>query len=175
MFSSKFIPLALSTAALIGSIARAEVSPVSMRVEQVSGSKPEKYSTTQKRSLKIHLTNGSAQDLTGLKVKYYFFAKEVKEKDITVKDKGEKSADVKARATEVVETPVVTATSVEGHSEGSNGGWKGSSGGRSSGHKVEASGEKIVGYGAQLYSGDKLLTEYFSEPSLKTKVDAPAK
>jgi hypothetical protein len=159
-----FLPLTVAALAFCAPAIHAEVSPISMRIEQVSGSKPEKYSTTQKRSLKVHLTNGSGQDQTGLKVKYYYFAKDVKDKDITVKDKGEKTADVKARSTEVVEVPSITATFVEAHTEGGKGG-KG-------GKKVEASGDKIVGYGAQVYSGDKMLTEYFSEPSLKTKLDA---
>lgn len=151
----------------------AEVSPVSLRVEQVSSSQPEKHATTQKRSLKIFLSNGTGQDQTGLKVKYYYFAKDVKDKDVMVKDSGEKSADVKARATEVIETPVVTATSTEAHQEGNgrqnrNGTFKG-------GKKVEASGDKIVGYGVQVFSGEKLLTEYFSAPSLKANVAGGAR
>lgn len=137
----------------------AQVSPVSMRVEQVSKTETDKYKHTQKRSLKILLTNASPQERAGLTVRYYFFGKGVGDNDIIVMDKGEKQASVGSNKTEVIETPAVTKTALEAHSEKGAGG-KG-------GKKVEASGEKLVGYGAQLYEGDKLLTEYFSGPSYK--------
>ncbi|RYD81930.1 MAG: hypothetical protein EOP84_10235 [Verrucomicrobiaceae bacterium] len=153
-------------------LASAQVSPVSMRVEQVNSSDRDKHTTVQKRSLKVHLSNSSGQDQTGLRVKYYYFTKDVKDKDVIVKESGEKSADVKARATEIAETPVVKSSFTDDHFEG--GGRNNNKGGRNNnfkaGKKVAASGDKIVGYGVQLYSGDKMIAEQFSGPSLKALV-----
>lgn len=149
--------------------ASAAVSPVTIRVEAVSSTDPEKYTTVQKRSLKVHLTNGSGTDITGMKLKYYYFTKDVKDREIVVKQDGEKAADVKARTTEIVETPVIRASSTEAHSTGGNKGNNRNKQNRSK--KVAASGERIVGHGVRLFSSDgQLMTEYFSEPSLKTLV-----
>jgi hypothetical protein len=148
--------------------AHAAVSPVTIRVEAVSSTDPEKFTTVQKRSLKVYLTNGSGQDITGMKLKYYYFTKDVKDREVVVKEDGEKAADVKARTTEIIETPVIRASSTEAHSTGGN---KGNRNKQNQSKKVPAGGERIVGHGAQLFSSDgKLMTEYFSEPSLKTLV-----
>src|SRR4029453_15945282 len=128
---------------VLAPVAFAQVSPVSMRVEQVSKTENDKYKHTQKRSLKISLTNASQQERAGLTVRYYFFGKSVGDNDVIVMDKGEKQARVGWTKTEIIETPAVTKTAVEAHSEKGAGG--------KAGKKVEASGEKLVGYGAQLY------------------------
>lgn len=141
--------------------ARAEISPISIRVEQVAGHSAGKVEHEQKRSLKVHLTNGSAADLAGLKVKYFYFGKDVKTGDVSIVDKGERGADVKAHRTELVETPTFTAKFTDDHSEKS---------GKSTYKKIEGEGTKLVGHAVQVFSGDKLLAEFFSEASLKAKL-----
>jgi hypothetical protein len=64
-----------------------------MRIEQVSKTETDKYKHTQKRSLKILLTNASPQERSGLTVRYYFFGKGVGDNDIIVMDKGEKAGE----------------------------------------------------------------------------------
>lgn len=172
-----FLPVAfLLTILSLTPLASAQVSPVRMRVEQVNSTDRDKHTTQQKRSLKVHLSNGSGQDQMGLKLKYYYFAKNVKDRDVIIKESGEKGADVKARSTEIVETPVVKTSFTDDHFEGGNNNNRGGRGGFRGGKKVEASGDKMVGYGVQLYSADnKLLAEQFSAPSLKAQVSGGAK
>ncbi|MDQ3621973.1 MAG: hypothetical protein M3463_05720 [Verrucomicrobiota bacterium] len=131
--------------------AQAQVSPVTMRIEQVTKTDNDKYTHKQSKSLKIFLNNGSSADKTGLLVRYYFFGKGVTDREIVVVDKGEKTADIKARKTEIIETPTVSKTWVEEHFQKKK--------------KVEASGEKLVGYGAQVFEEERLLAQYYSEPS----------
>jgi hypothetical protein len=172
MFPPKLIvaTLAVAFTAITLPSLQAQVSPVSMRVEQVNATDPEKHTTTQRRSLKVHLSNSSGQDFTGLRVKYYYFTKDVKDRDVVMKETGEKTADVPARKTEIVETPVIKATFTDAHSSGGGGNKGNNRNDRNQSKRVPASGEKVVGYGVQLYQGDKMLTEYFSQPSLKTMV-----
>ena len=140
-------------------VASAQVSPVSMRVEQVTKTDNDKHKHVQKRSLKVHLTNASQQAREGLTLRYYFFGKAVGDNDVILLEKGERSATVASNKTEIVETPIVTKTYEDAHFEG---GGKGKSG-----EKVKASGEKLVGYGVQLFEGEKMLTEQFSQASYK--------
>ena len=158
MKSLAFLPALLALAFA----AHAEVSPLRMRVEQVNKTDTEKSAKTQKRSLKVTVSNSAKQDFSGLKLKYTTFVRDMKNKDLLILDEGEKSADVKAMGNEIVETPTVTASSVEEHYEGKMG-----KGGKSSGKKVPASGYKMYGYGVQLFEGGKLVAEEFNPPSLK--------
>jgi hypothetical protein len=146
-------------------VANAQVSPVSVRVEQVAKSESEKFSRTQKRSLKISVSNAAAEDKT-LQVKFYFFGKETGENDLLLLEKGERTATVPARQTVTVETPTVSRRSVEEHYAGKGGG----QGGAKLGKKVAASGQRIVGHGAQVFEGGKVVAEYFSQPDFKAKV-----
>jgi uncharacterized protein YcfL len=139
----------------------AEISPVSLEVSQVSADKRTRTEESQEKSLKVQLTNSSAQDVS-VKVKYYFFAKDVKGKEVTILKDGEKPATVKPHSTETVQTETVTAKLTAKHMEGGKGG--------RGGKEMPAAGQKIVGYGVQVRQDGKVLTDYFSEPSLKTNV-----
>ena len=158
--------------------ARAEVSPISIRVEQTSGVDREKFTKTQEKVLKIFLTNGSTADVNNLSVKYYFFGHGVKDHEAGILDKGERAVSVKAHTTETVETPAAKASATDAHVERGKGGFKSSNkkgSGFNSGKKVAASGERLTGYGVQVFDGSKLLADYFSEPSLKGKVGGDRK
>ena len=154
--------LIITTLCAISVLGRAEVSPISIRVEQVTGVDREKFKKTQEKSLKIFVSNGSAADMNNLTVKYYFFGHDVRDHEAEILEKGERTASVKARAMEIVETPAAKASATEAHSV------KGK--GKGGGKKVAASGEKLTGYGVRVFSGEKMLAEYFSEPSLKGKL-----
>ena len=163
----------LAALCAISGIVRAEISPVMLRVEQVTSVDHAKFKKTQEKSLKIFISNTSTSDLGNLKVKYYFFGHGVKEHESEVVDKGEKTASVKARETVTVESEDAKATAVEQHYVATRGGLKSSSkkgSGFNKGKQVAASGEKLTGYGVQVLSDGKVIADYFSEPSLKEKV-----
>ena len=145
--------------------AHAQVSPVSVRVEQLLKSDTNKFAHIQKRSLRIAVRNASDTDKTGLKVKYYVFGKDAGESAMMLLEKGERIASVPARQTVIVETPTVTRRSVEEHYDTKKKGQRGRVA-----RKVEASGQRLSGYGTQVFEGDKVVAEFFSEPSFKAKV-----
>ena len=166
-----FLALVFVSAAALAS--GAEISPISLRVEQVSKDQHNNFTHKQEKSLKVALTNSSAQDLNAVKIKYFYFARNVKTRDVIVSAKGEVSADVKSHATATFETPGVTMSYTEEHTEGNpfankNGNNK-TNGGMAKTKKVEASGKRFDGYGVQVFNGGALAGEYFSEPSLKAK------
>jgi hypothetical protein len=161
--------------AILGALlttARPEVSPFSVRVEQVTSTDAERFKKTQEKKLKIFVSNNSSAD-ANLTLKYYFFGHGAKDREMDVLEKGEKTALVKSHATEVVETPATKATFGEEHYEtkkGGGGGNRGRGGGMQLGKKIQASGNKLTGYGVQILNGGMVVAEYFSEPSLKAEV-----
>ena len=157
----------LSLFSLGASLHALDVSPISIQVDQASDDKHGRYDETQKKSLHVTLTNSSAQDLS-VKMKYYIFAKDIKGKDVVVLKDGEQDTTVKAHATETVNTPEITAKSNEKHLQGAALASRGHA--AKTGKEVEAGGQKIVGYGVQIIQGGKVITDYFSEPSLKANV-----
>ena len=85
----------------------AEVSPIRLRVEQVSKDTHGKFDHKQEKSLKVELSNSSADELGGVKVSYFYFAREVKSGDLAQVGKGEMTAQVKAHGSTMLETPGV--------------------------------------------------------------------
>jgi hypothetical protein len=156
----------------------AQRSSITIRVEQVTGNESDKSRHTQKRSLRVYVANGGTADASGLVVKYFHFGRDLKDRDASVVDKGEKGVSVKSHATEVVETPAATSVYTEEHGQREGGrkndNAKSNRGNRSGQNvrykKVEASGTKLTGYAVQVYSGTSLVAEYYSEPSLKEKL-----
>ena len=163
----------LSAAALLSlfaPLALAEPSGLSVRVEQATSVDAARFKKTQEKSLKIFLTNGSSADMEKLKVKYYFFGHGTKDNEAEVLDSGVRGASVKAHATETVETPAAKATMTEEHYDSKQTRATRNQPSRVQlGKKIGASGEKFTGYGVRVYEGEKVLAEYFSEPSLAEK------
>ena len=154
-----------------GTASALEVSPISVRVEQVAKSDHEKFAHTQKKSLKVFLTNGSDRDYTALRVKYFFFARDLKDGELSLYEKGEQKTDVAAHATVVVETPAATARYTEEHTQGNPFGGKGRKGaGGKKAKTIPARGQRVVGHAVQIFTGGKLIGEVYSEPSLKAKI-----
>src|SRR5688572_23028137 len=156
-----------------GAASGIEVSPIRVRVEQVAKGDHQKFAHTQERSLKVFLTNGSDRDYTGLRVKYFFFARDLKDGELSLYEKGEQKTDVAAHATVVVETPATTARYTEEHTQGKPFGGKGKTGAGGKGKKakiIPARGQRVVGHAVQIFTGGKLIGEVYSEPSLKAKI-----
>lgn len=150
----------------------AEVSPIRMRVEQVSKDQHATFTHKQGKSLKIELSNGSAQDVKGLKVKYAYFARNVKTSDMVEVRQGELSADVKAHGSVTIEAPAVSVAYTDEHAEGNPFNNRGQSGkNRGMGHvkTVPSSGQRYVGYRVEVFSDGARIAESSSEPSLKAK------
>ena len=158
--------------------AHAEVSPIHMDVEQTQKTEPKGKATTkggpppsekvQSRSLAIRLLNNSNESFDGLVVKYWFFGHEMTGHEIKALKNGERKASLGPRGKETVESAPESSTYVEAHTEAGKG--KGAKA-----TKVPASGEKITGYAVQVLNGEKIMAEYYSEPSLKQKLAEPAK
>lgn len=148
----------------------AEVSPIRLRVEQVSKDQHTAFTHKQAKSLKVELSNSSAQDVNGLKVKYAYFARSVKTNDVAEVRQGEMSAAVKAHGSVTVEVPGVSVAYTEEHVEGNpfaNRGQSGKNRGAAHVKTVAASGQRFVGYRVQIFSAGAPVAEYSSEPSLK--------
>lgn len=133
------------------------MSPFRLRVEQTTKSDNDKFSKKQQRSLKIFVSN-SSKEQAELLAKYVFFGRELKGSDVVKIDEGEKAVSVAPLATAMVESGIASTSYQEQHSTG---------GGNRAGKKVEATGHKFLGFGVQLYQGDKMVAEYYDPPSGK--------
>jgi hypothetical protein len=155
-----------------------DVSPISVRVEQTSGNSSNRAKHTQSKALKAYISNAATKDSPGLRVKYFYFGKSLKTGEISIIRQGEEKVDVKGNGTATVEAPEVEAVYNEEHGKRVDGkGGRGAPSGNVSGNqnnvrykKVEAGGTKLTGYGVQVYSGNQVVAETFSEPSLKVLV-----
>jgi len=128
-------------------------SAIEARVEQVSKMTVPKgaASRTQTRFLKVFLSNAS-HDEVSLKIKYAFFGHGVKDHDDFVVTEGEKDATVKPAGITEEDTPSATATETRAIK------------------KTPASGTVIVGYGVQVFLGDKMVAESYEPSSLKSQM-----
>jgi hypothetical protein len=155
-----------------------EVSPITVRVEQTSGNASSGFRHTQRKALKVYVSNTATSDSPGLRVKFFYFGKSLKAGDTTILQQGERKADVKTHATVTVETPEIESVYTEEHGQPvDRKGGRGAPRGNYLGHQkivryktVEATGRKVTGYGVQVFSGNLLVAEAFSEPSLKALV-----
>lgn len=130
----------------------AQVSPVRLRVEQVSKSDTTSYKTVQTRSLNVQVSNGSPEAVE-LKLKYVVFGRNLKGGDIVTVGAGEVPVTVKLQGTEKVATPAVTAVSQETRT-GSKG-------------KSEEAGSRIIGQGVQAWKGGTMVAEFYEPASLR--------
>ena len=137
---------------VLGSVAQAEVSPIGLRVDQVSKSITEGGKKTVKRSLNVHIANNSSETQT-MTAKYILFGRDAATGDILVMDSGDQSATVKSRSTELIETTAATAVFNEAKMTANK--------------RVPASGAKFVGYGVRVMSGEKVVAEAYDPASLK--------
>jgi hypothetical protein len=152
----------------------AEISPIRIQVEHLSKSEAKgktRSEKTQVRSLRIRLDNGSNESFDGLVVKYWFFGRDVKARETKLITAGERKSSLAPRGKDIVESEPVSSSYVEEHYEVAKS--KGGRGGKPT--KVPASGEKITGYAVRVMNGDKVVAEYYSEPSYKAQVEATAK
>jgi hypothetical protein len=152
-----------------------EVSPITVRVEQASGNASSRFKHTQSKALKAYVSNAATTDSPGLRVKYFYFAKSFKTGETTILRQGEQKVDLKGHATVTIEAPEIETVYTEEHGEraegkGGRGAFRGNYAGRQKNvryKEVEATGTKVTGYGVQVFSGNLVVAETFSEPSLK--------
>jgi hypothetical protein len=157
----------------------AEVSPITVRVEQASGNaSSNRFKHTQSKALKAYVSNAATTDSPGLRVKYFYFAKSFKTGETTILRQGEQKVDLKGHATVTVEAPEVESVYTEEHGQrfdgkGGRGAILGNNPARQKNVRykaVEATGTKVTGYGVQVFSGNQVVAEIFSEPSLKALI-----
>jgi len=161
--------LSLSALFAFSCIVHAQTAAVSVRVEQETKQEApnlkDMHTKTQKRTLKVFLTNSSKED-TNVKIKYVFFGHPISGHDVGPIDSGEKEDTLKPSETKEVDTPTSTQTYTEEHYPPGKGANK---------IKIPASGNKLTGYGVQVFVGDKLMGESYEPMSMKELMDkAPA-
>lgn len=119
--------------------------------------------TIDKHTLQITL-RGRTIDSEKRVAKWYVFGRNLKTKEVSVLGSGEVKVSFPANGTQTFESKEVTSTFTPDHVVGSG------SGKRKKYKKVDAEGVKIIGYGAQVKDGDKIVGEFFSAPSLKESI-----
>ncbi len=166
----------LASLAFLAFPAQAQLSALRLDVRQHSKTDSTgKTNDTKKqsRSLTIALQNTSKEPMDGLVVKYWFFVREMKSKDIKILKKGERKSSIAPGAKDEVESENATSTYTEKHVEVTAArGARGARGGSNQMptiKKIEASGGKLAGYAVRVVQGTKIVAEYYSEPSLKAK------
>ena len=150
------------------SIVHAQIATVSVRVEQETKQEmpnlKDVHTKIQKRTLKVFLTNSSKEETT-VKIKYTYFGHPMSGHEVGPLDQGEKEDTLKPSETKEVDTPTSNQTYTEEHYPP----------GRGIKVKIPASGNKLVGYGVQVFVGDKLMGESYEPLSMKEIMDkAPA-
>ena len=168
----KWLPITLLVLAALAISAAAEPSPIRIRVEQVNNTDNGKFSKTQRRQLKVHITNGAAEDKPALRVKFWIFGKAERGNDLVVIERGEEPAAVKSHATEVVETKTAKAHSVEEHYELKKASRTrdGRDRGVQLGKKIPASGERIVGHAVQVFDGATMVAEAYEPLGMRDEI-----
>lgn len=159
---SLLVVAAAAVAFASSNVAHAGIGPVSFRVEQPSNTTNEKDKKTVKKSLKIILSNGAAED-ADVKIKYSIFGRDVDGKDVKALDSGERGATVKGRSTEIVETSKATAVIIDAKVD------------PKTRKRTPASGTKFLGYGVQVFDNKdgKLLGESYDPTSMKDSMAKP--
>ncbi len=159
--------LLLTVTALLGltvSAISADASGILLRVEQHNTSDmnaKDRFSRTQKHSLKIYLTNSSANP-ADLKVKYTYYGRDLLSHDVVVIKAGEDQVAVKPQGEASDDAGSATSQSTDEHFLA---GAKGKAA-----TKVPAVGDKFVGYSVQVYSGSALVAETYEPLSMKDEV-----
>jgi hypothetical protein len=148
---TRFTLLAFAAASLF-STARAQISPIRLRVEQSNKNNTTSYKTVQARTLTIYLTNSSQQP-ADVVVKWAVLGRDIKTKDFVTIESGEMKSSLAPSGNDKRDTPTVNASSEEAR-VGSKG-------------KTDDVGNKIIGHGVQVWQGDKLIAETYEPASIK--------
>ena len=147
--------------------------PVSLKVDIVGGKDseilrkaPKKGGTaervvTENRQLEITVGNTTGNALQNLRVIYFLFAKDVKEKEVVLAKRGESTVSVRPLGKQTITTDEVVMTMHPAFSKGT--------GGKIT--PMPASGFKFAGYGVQVLSGGTVLAEVFDPRDLKASTD----
>jgi hypothetical protein len=162
------VPVAplLAVTVLLGltvSAMSADASGILLRVEQHNTSdmnQKDHYSRTQKRTLKIYLTNSSPNP-ADLKVKYSYLGRDLASHDIVVIKSGEDQVAVKPQGEATDDAGSATSQSTDEHYQAGGGGKT-----AKPAAKIPAAGAKFVGYAVQVYSGSTLVAETYEPPSM---------
>jgi hypothetical protein len=162
------VPVAplLAVTVLLGltvSAMSADATGILLRVEQHNTSDmnaKDHYSRTQKRALKIYLTNSSPNP-ADLKVKYTYFGRDLISRDIVVIKSGEDQVAVKPQGEATDDAGSATSPSTDEHFQAA---------GKGPATKIPAAGAKFVGYAVLVYSGSTLVAETYEPLSMKDEV-----
>lgn len=114
----------------------------------------------EKRQLIITLTNLSKNEFKALKVVAVYFSRSESSPGIGIEKSQELTADLAPLGKAEVKSEVVTISYTPA--------------GYSGGKRVKARGGKFAGCGVQVYDGQTLMAEFFSQQTLKTALSGAA-
>lgn len=125
---------------------------------------------TQHRTLEI-LLRGKPKTPETRVVKWVAFGRDLKDKDVSVLERGEFPLDLSDRGMQRMQSNKVSTTSTAAHvvSKG-RGGNRNNKNANFRGSKVPASGTKYAGYGVQVREGNKILGEAYDPAGLKAQM-----
>lgn len=126
----------------------------------------------QEKALKVSIHNASSKPEAGLTVRYWFISRDMKTLKPALLDGGESTAELKPNAVSVVVSDPVKASYTQRQTfmPKAGGGAAGGGAKAPAPKPVEAGGTKVVGTGAQVIKGGKVVAEYFSEAAYKQLV-----
>lgn len=165
-----FAALVMALAAPLQAVA--QISPIRIKVDvtgrmNIDRKKPPKKggvipksTVIEEKQLEITLANGTPNDYKGLTVKYYIFVSDVGSREILIEAMGKRDVDLPGLGSAKVKSEQISATRTEQYQKKSQGQVV----------TVPPEGRKFKGYGVQVFTGDKLLSEYFEPSELKGKI-----
>jgi len=115
--------------------------------------------TIEKHTLLVTL-RGRAMDSEKRVAKWYVFGRNIKTQQMSVLDSGEVNVSFPANGVQTFESREVTCAFTPMHTVSTG------SGKRTKAKRVDAAGVKIIGFGAQVKDGGKIVGEFFSERDL---------
>ena len=154
------LTISLAALTVLGvSSAPAQLGPISIKVT-VEGDKDQKgQSLIQGKRLLIDLANRSFKDYTNLTVKYFFFDKDLKTKELEIAKAGENQLDMPRNNTQQIKTDRVALEQILPHMERQHGSYQTIS--------VPATGKKHMGYGVQVFHEEKVISKLFDPSDLE--------
>lgn len=122
----------------------------------------------QSKELEITVSSVSKAPPSGLRLKWFMYGRDLKSSSVSVLRSGEAKVALGSKGSQVINSAKVETKSTPEHSVVSRSrGRGGSGGGRVSVKKVEATGDKYIGYGVQVFAGDKVVAEIYDPPGIK--------
>lgn len=136
--------------------------------DQVKSKSSARYAVAENVKLLITL-NGKPQESESRTVKWTAYGRDRQTGAISVLKTGEAKVDFSSSRTQKIESETISTSSTRTHSVPQTVGR--GRGRRASYRRVEGSGVEYIGYGVQVFEGDKVVGEKFEPDTLEKKLE----